>query len=160
LGKCFELVTKKTNGLGYHDKVPKKLIPSTFSKEMRFFYSDNLVMLKHHCTKCYIQIRKELLDYLEDWMTQDSLIGKNGSNVSKMSTPSIKSMDSKSSNPFDFYPKHLIHAFTPFQTLKDIGEMIKKQYENVTDQFEGNPEQSSDGLLQYLYECNKGKSNG
>jgi hypothetical protein len=72
------------------------------------------------------------LDYLEDWMTQDSLIGsavgtkskKNGSNVSKMSTPSIKSMDSKSSHPFDFYPKHLIHAFTPFQTLKDIGEMI------------------------------------
>jgi hypothetical protein len=89
------------------NEVPEKLSPSTFSEENTFLGSDNVILLKHHCTMCYLQIRKELLDYLKDLLTQDALIGstvntrskKSGSNFSK-----IKSIDAKSSNLLDFYP--------------------------------------------------------
>jgi hypothetical protein len=106
--------------------------------------------------KCYVQLRKELLDYLEDLMTQDSLIWstvttrskKNGSNVSKMSTPNVKSMDTKSSNPLDFYSKHLNHAFMPTPDFEGCRRSAKEQYENATDHFEGIRECLNEGLHQ------------
>jgi hypothetical protein len=49
--------------------------------------------------KCYVQLLEDLLDHLEDLMTQDSLVGstvsnrskKKGSVVSRISSPSVKS---------------------------------------------------------------------
>jgi hypothetical protein len=101
LGKCFKLVLKEIHGLGEHDNIPMKLIPSTFSEENTFLDADNLLILKRHYLKCYVLLRKELLDHLEDLMTQDSLVGstvstrsrskKGGSVVSRMSSPIVKS---------------------------------------------------------------------
>jgi hypothetical protein len=75
LGKCFKLLVKEKYGLGERDEVPEKLIPSTFSDENVFLESDNMVILNRHYTNCNLKLRKELLNYLEDLMTQDSWIG-------------------------------------------------------------------------------------
>jgi hypothetical protein len=75
LGKCFKLVLREIHGLGEHDNIPIKLIPLTFSEENKFLDSDNMLILKRHYRKCYLQLRKELLDHLEDLITQDSLVG-------------------------------------------------------------------------------------
>jgi hypothetical protein len=139
LGRCFKLVLKEIHGLGEHDNIPTKLIPSIFSEENTFLDTDKIIILKCHYMKCYVQLRKELLDHLEDLMTQDSLLRstgstryrskKGGSVVSRMSSPSVKSAitkDSKASevrnskdnaktseyySPLDFYPTNLNHAF-------------------------------------------------
>ena len=103
-----------------------------------------MVILKRHYVKYYLPLRKELLDYLEDLMTQDSLIGstvstrskKMGSNVSRMSSPSVKSTGTKSSHassiskPTDFYPKHLNQAFMPTPDFDGDRRDAKQQYES------------------------------
>jgi hypothetical protein len=63
---------------------------------------------------------------------------KRGSNGSKMFKPSIKSMDTKSSNMLDF--KHLNHAFTPTADFEGYRISTKEEHENATDLLEGNPE--------------------
>jgi hypothetical protein len=73
LGKCFKLVLKKIHRLGENDDIPEQLIPSTFSEENAFLDTGNMLILKRHYMKCYVQLRKELLDHLEGLMTQDSL---------------------------------------------------------------------------------------
>jgi len=161
LGKCFKLLIKEKHGFE-NDEVPEKLIPSTFSEENAFLDPDNMVILKRHYVKYYLPLRKELLDYLEDLMTQDSLIGstvstrskKMGSNVSRMSSPSVKSTDTKSSHassiskPTDFYPKHLNHAFMPTPDFDGDRRAAKQQYESSRVQFEDNPEYLNEELHQ------------
>jgi hypothetical protein len=75
----------------------------------------------------YWKVRKEFLDYIEDSMSQDSLIGstistrskKNVSFASKISSPIVLSHVTKTSkvsekvNPHDFYPKNFKDAFLP-----------------------------------------------
>jgi hypothetical protein len=75
----------------------------------------------------YWKVRKDFLDYIEDSMSLDSLIGstisirskKAVSCASKISSPSVLSHDTKKSkvsekdNPHDFYPKNFNHAFIP-----------------------------------------------
>jgi hypothetical protein len=105
LGKCFKLVFKEIHGLEEHDNIPVKLIPSTFSEENTFLDADSLLILKRHYMKYNTQLCKELLDHLEDLMTQDSLVGstvstksKNGGSVvSRISSPSVKSAISEAS---------------------------------------------------------------
>jgi hypothetical protein len=66
----------------------------------------------------YCKVRKDFLDYIEDSMSQDTLIGsiintrfkKNVSCANKISSTSVLSHDTKASktsekdNPHDFYP--------------------------------------------------------
>jgi hypothetical protein len=73
----------------------------------------------------YWKVRKDFLDYIEDSMSHDSLIGytistrykKGFSCASKISSPSVLSHNTKTSkvsekdNPHDFYPKNFNHAF-------------------------------------------------
>jgi hypothetical protein len=83
--------------------------------------------LKEHYMACYWQMKKDFLDFLEDFATKDSLIGstistrskKTVSCASKISSPSVVSEDtqvskaSAKSNVHDFYSKHLNHALMP-----------------------------------------------
>jgi hypothetical protein len=154
--KCFKLVLKEIQGLGEHDNIPIKLISSTFSEENTFLDADNLLILKRHYMKCYVQLRKELLDHLKDLMTQDSLVGstvstrsrskKEGSVVSRMSSPSVKSAITEASkasevskpkdiaktseyySPLDFYPTNLNHAFIPKPDFEGYRQEVKKLY--------------------------------
>jgi hypothetical protein len=155
LGKCFKLVLKEMHDLGERDNIPVKLIPSSFSEEDTFLDADNMFILKRHYMKCYVPLRNELLDHLEDLMTQDSLVGstvntrskKCGSFVSRMSSPSVKSVITEASkvsevrkpketarmteyySPLDFYPKNLNHAFMPKPDFEGYRQEAKKQYE-------------------------------
>jgi hypothetical protein len=155
------LVLKEIHGLGEHENIPIKLIPSTFSEENTFLATDNILILKRHYMKCYVQLRKDLLDYLEDLMTQDSLVGstvstryrskKGGSVVSRMSSPSVKSAITEASkasevskpkeiaktseyySPLDFYPTNLNHTFMPKPNFEGYRQDVKKQYEADQD---------------------------
>jgi hypothetical protein len=153
------LVLKDIHSLGEHDNIPIKLIPSTFSEENTFLDTDNLLILKPHYMKCYVQLCKELLDHLEDLMTQDSLVGstvstrsrKQGSVVSRMSPASVKSVITQTSkaseinkpkettktseyySPLDFYPTNLNHAFIPKPDFEGYRQEAKKLYEADQD---------------------------
>jgi hypothetical protein len=96
-----------------------------------------------------------MIDHLEDMMTQDYLVGstvstrsiKAGSVVSRMSSPSIESVNTNTSRasevskpkessktpehypPLYFYPKHLTHAFMPKLDFEGYRQEAKKQYE-------------------------------
>ena len=77
----------------------ERLIPSTFDEETNFLSTENIETLRIHYMARYWQIRKDFLNYLEDFTTQDSLIGstistrskKHESSVSKVSSPSVLS---------------------------------------------------------------------
>jgi hypothetical protein len=75
----------------------------------------------------YWKVRKYFSDDIEDSMSHDSFIRstistrskKSVSCISKISSPSVLSHDTKASkvsekdNPHDFYPKNFNHAFLP-----------------------------------------------
>jgi hypothetical protein len=123
--------------------VAEQLMPSTFEEETIFPSTENMETLRIHYMARYWQIRKDFLNHLEDFTTQDSLIGstisttskKHESSVSKVSSPSVLSDDteisktSAKSNAHDFYPKHLNHAFMPKPDFARYRNDIKKSYE-------------------------------
>jgi hypothetical protein len=91
----------------------------------------------------YWKVRKDFLDYIEDSMSHDSLIGttisirskKNISCTIKISSPSVLSHDNKTSkvsekdNPHDFYPKNFNHAFLPKPDFEGYRNNAKKKFE-------------------------------
>ena len=122
----------------------EKLIPSAFEEETNLLNADGISTLKGHYMTYYWQIRKDFLNFLEDFMTQDSLIGskissrskKSASSASKISSPCVPSEVTKISktsgisNTHDFYPKHLNHAFMPKLDFEVYRYDIKKTYED------------------------------
>jgi hypothetical protein len=145
------MVLKEIHGLGGHDNIPEKLIPPTFSEENSFLDANNILILKPHYMKCYLQIRKELLDHLKDFMIQDSLVGpivntrskKGASVVSRMPSPSVKSVNTKTSKSseaskpketskmpeyylsMDFFPINQNHAFMPKPDFEGTGKRLR-----------------------------------
>jgi hypothetical protein len=105
---------------------------------------DRISKLKQHYMAYYRQMRNDFLDYLEDFVTQNSLLGstistrskKTVSSVSKISSSSDVSENTKvskssnKSNVQDFYPKHLNHAFMPKPDFDGYRNDVKKEYEN------------------------------
>jgi hypothetical protein len=143
LGKCFKTLIQAKSGLDDDADVAEQLIPSTFEEETNFLSTENIAILRIQCMAHYWQIRKDFLSYLEDFTTQDSLIGstistrskKDESRVSKVSSPSVLSDDTEISktsakpNAHDFYPKHLNLAFMPKPDFEGYRNDIKKSYE-------------------------------
>jgi hypothetical protein len=97
LGECFKTLIKEKSGLNNDADVTERLIPSTFDDETNFSTTENIETLRIHNMTRYWQIRKDFLNYLEDFTTQNSLIGstisnrskKHESSVSKLSSPSV-----------------------------------------------------------------------
>jgi hypothetical protein len=103
------------------------MTPTTFHEETEFLSDSILNSLNHHYMKFYWKVRKDFLDYIEDSMSHDSLIGstistrskKRVSYASNISSPSVLSHDTKTSkvsekdNPHNFNPKNFNHAFLP-----------------------------------------------
>ena len=133
LGKCFQILIKEKSGLNQDQVLQEQLIPSTFQEETYFLDEGSMLLLKKHYAAFYWLLRKNLLDYLEDSMSQDSLIGstistrseKSISCASKISSPSVLSQDTKTSkvsegsNKHYYYPKNLNHAFLPKQNFEE-----------------------------------------
>jgi hypothetical protein len=109
----------------------------------------------------YWKVRKHFLDYIEDSMSHDSLIGstisnrskKNVSCTSKVSSTSVLSHDTKTSkvsekdNPHDFYPKNFNHAFVPKPDFEGYRNNDKKEFEEnknyVGEEFHQEPDHPS-----------------
>jgi hypothetical protein len=93
--------------------------------------------------KFYWKVRKDFLDYIEDSMSHDSLIGstistrskKSVSCASKIFSLSVLSHDTKTSNvsekanPHDLYPKNFNHAFLPKPDFEGYRNNAKKEFE-------------------------------
>jgi hypothetical protein len=160
LGKCFQHLIKERSGLRKNEDLPEHLIPSTFKEETELLDEESMLILKHHYVACYWQLRKNFLDYLEDYLSQDSVIGstistrsKNISCPSNISSSSVLSQDTKTSkvsersNKHDFYPKNFNHAFLPKPDFEGYRNNAKKEYEENQDYF------AADGYQELDHPC-------
>jgi hypothetical protein len=109
----------------------------------------------------YWKARKDLLDYIEDSMSHDSLIGstistrskKSVSYASKIYSPSVLSHDTKTSQvsekdkPHDFHPKNFNHAFLPKPDFEGYRNNAKKEFEDNQNYIGEEFHQDSDHLL-------------
>jgi hypothetical protein len=91
----------------------------------------------------YWRVCKDFLDYIEDSMSHDSLIGSTISTRSKkivscasmISSPSDLSHDTKTSkiseksNPHDFYSKNFSHEFLPKPDFEGYRNSSQKEFE-------------------------------
>jgi hypothetical protein len=115
LGKLFLNLIKVNHGLHEDDVIAEHMIPTTFHEKREFLSDKNTNSLKRHYMTFYWKVLKDFLDYIEDSMSQDSLIGytvstisnKSVSCASKISSTSVLSHDTKASkvsenaNPYD-----------------------------------------------------------
>jgi hypothetical protein len=119
------------------------MIPTTFHEETEFLSDSNTNSLKRHYMTFYWKVRKDLLDYIEDSMSHDSLIRSTISTIFKKSVscagnisfPSVLSHGSKASkvsekdNPHDFYPKNFNHSFLPKPDFEGYRNNARKKFE-------------------------------
>jgi hypothetical protein len=83
LGKSFLNLIKENHGLHEDDIIAEHMIPTTFNEETEFLSDSNTTSLKRHYMTLYWKVRKDFLDYIEDSMSRDSLIGSTISTRSK-----------------------------------------------------------------------------
>jgi hypothetical protein len=138
----FDLI-KENHGLHEEDDIAEHMIPTAFHEETEFLSNSNFNSLKRHYMTFYWKVRNDFLDYIEDSMSHDSLIGstistrskKSVSCSSKISSPSVLSHDTKIStvsekdNPHYFYPKNFNHEFSPKTDFEGYRNNAKKEFE-------------------------------
>jgi hypothetical protein len=83
LRKSFLNLIKENHGLNEDDVIEEHMIPTTFNEVTEFLSNRNLNSLKRHYMTFYWKVRKDFLDYIEDSMSHDSLIGPTISTRSK-----------------------------------------------------------------------------
>jgi hypothetical protein len=143
LGKSFLNLIKEKHGLNEDDVIAEHMIPTTFNEKKEFLSDSNLNSLKRHYMTFYCKVSKDFLDYIEDSMSHDSLIGstistrskKSVSCASKISSTSLLSHDTKTSKvsekdkPHDFNPKNFNHEFLPKPEFEGYRNNAKKEFE-------------------------------
>jgi hypothetical protein len=121
------------------------MIPTTFNEETEFLSDSNLNSLKRHYMTFDWKVCNDFLDYIEDSISHDTLIGstistgskKSVSCASKIYFPSVLSHDTKTSkisekdNPPDFNPKNFNHAFLPKPDFEGYRNNAKKEFEEI-----------------------------
>jgi hypothetical protein len=136
---------KENYGLHEDDVIAEHMIPTTFNEETEFLSDSNYNSLKRHYMTFYWKICKYFLEYIEDLMSHDSLIGstistrskKSASCANKISSPRVLSHDTKASwvsekdNSPDFYPKNFNHAFLPKPDFEGHRNNAKKELEKI-----------------------------
>jgi hypothetical protein len=84
LGKSLLNLIKENHGLHEDDVIAEHMIPTTFNEQTEFLSDNNTNSLKRHYMKFW-KVRKDFLNYIEDSMSQDTLIGSTISTRSKKS---------------------------------------------------------------------------
>jgi hypothetical protein len=116
LGKSYFNLIKENHGLHEDDVISEHMIPTTFNEETELLNNSNLNTLKRHYMTFYRKLHKDFLNYIEDSLSHDSLIGstistrskKNVSCAIEISSSSALSRNSKTpkvsekDNPHDF----------------------------------------------------------
>jgi hypothetical protein len=119
----FNLI-KENYGLHDHDFIAEHMISTKFNEETKFLSDSNLNSLKRHYMTYYWRVHKDFLDYIDNSMSHNTLVGstistiskKSVSCASKISSPNFLSHDTKASKvsekdkPHDFYPKNFNHV--------------------------------------------------
>jgi hypothetical protein len=136
-------IIKENHGLHEDDVISEHMIPTILNEETEFLSDNNLNSLKRHYMTFYWKVRKCFLDYIEDSMSQDSLIGSTISTRSKKSVscanmilfPSVLLHDIKTSKvsekykTHDFYPKNFNHGFLSKPDFEGYRNNAKKEFE-------------------------------
>jgi hypothetical protein len=145
LGKSFLNLIKENHGLNGDDVIAEHMIPTTCNEETKFSSDRTLNILKRHCMTFYWKVRKDFLDYIEDSMSYDSLIGytistrskKSVSCASKISSTSVLSHDTKTSK-VSRKTSHMIFIlrtssmhFPPNLNLKGTGTMLRRNLKKI-----------------------------
>jgi hypothetical protein len=156
-GKYFELIIRVKFGLDKRGTI-YTLIPSTFEGENSFLDSDTMLISKRHYMTHYRKLRKEFLNYLEDFMTRDCLIGstistitkKDASCASKMSSLNILIVNTEiskrtaKSNHHYFNSKNFNHAFLLKQQCERYRNDVKQGNEDDKNSLDVNEYQTTD----------------
>jgi hypothetical protein len=143
LGKSVLKLIKENHGLDEDDVIAEHMIPTAFHEETEFLSDSKLNSLKRHYMTFYWSVSKNILDYIEDSMSHDSLIGSTISTRSKksvscainISSPSVLSHDTKTSKvsekdkPHDFYPKNFNLELLPKPYFEGFRNNPKKEFE-------------------------------
>jgi hypothetical protein len=137
------------------------MIPTKFNEETESLSDSSTNSLKRHYMTLYWKLRKEFLDYIEDSMSHDPLIGSTISTRSKksvscdshISSTSVLSHDTKASkvsekdNRHDFYPKNFNHTFLPKPDFEGYRNNAKKELQEnqnyVSEKFHQEPNHPS-----------------
>jgi hypothetical protein len=127
LGRSFLNLIKENHGSHEDNVIAEHMISTTFNEQTEFLSDSNANSLKRHYMTFYWKVRKDFLDYIEDSMSHESLIGytistrskKSVSCASNISSTSVLSNETKASkvsekyNPHDFNPKNFNHTSLP-----------------------------------------------
>jgi hypothetical protein len=137
LGKSFLNLIKEYHRLHDNDDISKHMIPTTFNEETEFLSDSNLDSLKSHYMTFYWKVRKDFLDYTEDSMSHNSLIG---STISPRYTQNV-SCTSKRILRHQRYQRKTTHMiftlrtsimhFYPNLTLKGTGTMLGRNLKKI-----------------------------
>jgi hypothetical protein len=138
LGKSFLNLIKENHGLHEDDVIAKHMIPTTYNEETEFLSDNNTNSLISHYMTFYWKVRKDFLEYIEDSMSHDSLIGSTiFCCASKISSPSVLSHNTKASN-YKRKTTHMIFTlrasimhFYPYLTLKDTEKMQRRNLKKI-----------------------------
>jgi hypothetical protein len=139
LGKSFLNLIKENHGLHEDDVITEHMITTTFNEETEFLSDSNTNSLKRHYMTFYWKVRKDFLDYIEDSMSQDSLIGseistrskKSVSCASKISSPSVliilrHQKYQRKTIHMNFTLRTSIMHFYSKLTLRDTGTRLRR----------------------------------
>jgi hypothetical protein len=102
LGKSFLNLIKENHELHEDDVIAEHMIPTTFNEKTEFLNNSNTNSLKRHHMAFYWKVCKDFLDYIEDSMSHDSLIGSTISSPSTLSRDTQASKVSEKANPHRF----------------------------------------------------------
>jgi hypothetical protein len=140
LRKVIFLLIKDNHGLHEDDVIAEHMILTTFNEVTEFLSVSNLNSLQRHYMTLYWKVRKDFLDYIEDSMSHDSLIGSTISYRSKKSVCCASKISSqvlfymilrhqryeRMTTHMVFILRTSIMHFYPNLTLKDTGKKIRK----------------------------------
>jgi hypothetical protein len=113
LGKSFSNLIKENHRLHEDDVIAEQMILTTFHEETEFLSGSNLISLKRHYMTFYWKAQNDFLDYIEDSMSHNYLIGNTISTRSKKSVSCASKISS---------PRVLSH-----HTASNVLEIINSQ---------------------------------
>jgi hypothetical protein len=130
LGKSFLNSIKENHGLHEDDGIAEHMIPTTFNEETELLIDSNLNSLKRHYMTFYWKVRKYFLDYIEDSISHDNLIGSTISTRSKKSVSYVSKISSQVL--FHMIPRHQRYQRKLIHMIFILRTSIIHFYPNLT----------------------------
>jgi hypothetical protein len=138
-------LNKENHGLHEDNDIAEHMIPTIFNEETEFLSNCNLNSLQRHYMTFYWKVREDFLDYIEDSMYHDSLIGSTISTRSKKMFLALiqfllrvfshmilrHQKYQRKTTHMTFVLRISIMHFYPNLTLRDIGTMLRRNLKKI-----------------------------